>query len=272
MKPIVQLFFLIFVITLFSACQKPFLNPDGDYDANAKTFIDNAGITDATQKTAINDLTKQLKSSSLWSKFMAIYPMVGGTANTTKWNLKDPRNADAAYRLTFNGSPIFSTTGILFPTNSDYADTHLTDSMFSYNNNAISYYSRTQNSQDGYDIGCIDYALPFNEFAIYHPSDATEWFGFHAYGTAPSVTTGLFILSSTANDVKRYDNAVVTDSKGSAPVFGFTGKPVLIGWVLYAPSGGHRECSLATIGSGLTDQEVQTFDKIVKTFEASLGR
>jgi hypothetical protein len=49
-------------------------------------------------------------------KFMAIYPLVGGTQSTTKWNLKDPRDLDAAYRLSFYGNPVYAGTGILFST------------------------------------------------------------------------------------------------------------------------------------------------------------
>ena len=126
------------------------------YDAEAQKFIDSAGITDSAQRQAINTFVVQLKDSSLWSKFMAIYPMVGGTAATTKWNLKNPINSDAAYRLTFNGAPAFAATGVLFPTIADFADTHLSDSLLSYNDNSISYYSGTQNTVSGYDMGCYD--------------------------------------------------------------------------------------------------------------------
>ena len=214
----------------------------------------------------------QLKDSSLWEKFRAIYPMAGGTAETIKWNLVDPRDDDAAFRLTLHGNPVYSTTGILFPSNSDYADTHFTDTLFTYNNNAVSYYSLTQNTFDGYDMGCIDSAAPYNELAIYHSSDASEWFGYHAWGITPVNTKGLFMFSSTANDVKRYENAVVTGAKGSAPVYGFTHQPFLLGIVSNAISGGHRECALATIGYGLSDKEARTFYNIVQAFETELGR
>ncbi len=272
MKPGFHLLFLLVGCVLLSSCQKEFLDPDPVYDKDAQKFIYSAGITVLSQKTAIDDFVIQLKGSSLWSKFIAIYPMVGGTAETIKWNLKDPRDLDAAYRLTIYGSPVYDVTGVLFPTISDYADTHFIDNLFTYNNNAISYYSLTQNSVDGYDMGCIDYAPPYNELAIYESSDASEWFGYHAFGTTPANTKGLFLFSATTNDVKRYENSVVTDSKGSAPDNAFTGKPILVGKGEGAVTGGRRECGLATIGYGLTDQEVVTFYNIVKNFEAELGR
>jgi hypothetical protein len=275
MKNTLQLIAVLFFCVFLSSCQKGISDNSSIYDVDAQRFINSSGITDKTQKSAINNFVKQLKDSSLWTKFVAVYPMVGGTASTTKWNLKDPRNLDAAYRLTFNGTPIYAITGVLFPTTSDYADTHLADSAMDGDGNincSISYYSRTQNTIDGYDMGCIDNASPFNEFAIYHSSNATDWFGYYAYGVVPASTKGLFMLSATSGDVKRYENAVVTGSKGSAPTPGFTNMPILIGTVKYAAAGGQRECALATIGNGLTDAQALTFYNIVQNFETTLGR
>ena len=277
MKNPLQLIAVILFGLFFSSCQKEFLDPNPKnltiYDADALRFIDSAGISDSIRKAAINNFVKQLKDSSLWTGFMAIYPMAGGNANTTKWNLKDPRDLDVAYRLTFYGTPVYASTGVLFSTTSDYANTHLTDNiMAGYNNNSIAYYSRTQNTISGYDMGCSDTKKPWNEFGIYQASDNTEFFGFHAAGISPAITKGLFILSSTASDVKRYDNGIVTDSKGSAPTSTFTNLPILIGSASGAPSVGQRECALAAIGNGLTDAQSLTFYNIVQNFETALGR
>jgi hypothetical protein len=273
MKNILELIVVLFLCA-FSSCQKhrDLSNNLFTYDVDAQRFFDSSGITDSTQKFAINKFVMQLKDSSLWTNLEAIYPMVGGTENTTKWNLRDPGNSDAAYRLTFTGTPVYATTGVTFPTTFDYADSHLSDSSLSYNNNSISYYSRTQNTVDGYDMGCVDNASPYNELAIYHSSDASNWFGYYAYGTVPASTKGLFMLSATSSDVKRYENAVVTNSKGSAPTTGFTNLPILIGTVSRAYAGGQRECALATIGNGFTDAQALTFYNIVQNFETILGR
>ena len=70
-------------------------------DTDAQAFITAAGITDTTQQSAINSLVTNLKGYGIWSKMKAIYPMVGGTANAHKFNLKDSRDLDAAFRLGF---------------------------------------------------------------------------------------------------------------------------------------------------------------------------
>ncbi len=280
MKKTFLLFAVISAFAFLISCKKnkdSVVTPDPPpvvitYDSDAQKFFDSSAVSDTLQKSAINTLVKQLKDSSLWSKFMAIYPMVGGSASSSKFNLKDPRNADAAYRLTFNGAPSFSGTGVLFSTPSDFADTHINDSLITYNDNSISYFSRTQNTINGYDMGCSDNTPPYNEFAIYQSSDATNWFGYYKFGVITANTKGLFTLTSTTNDVKRFENGVMAVAKGSAPTAGFTGINILVGSVKNTTSSGQRECALAAVGQGLSDVQAMTFNNIVHNFESKLDR
>jgi hypothetical protein len=94
-------------------------------DLDALSFIIAAAITDNTQKTAINTLVTDLKTYNIWSKMKAVYPFVGGTASSHKWNLKDPRDLDAAYRLVFSGGWTHSSTGALPNGTTAFADTKL---------------------------------------------------------------------------------------------------------------------------------------------------
>lgn len=274
MKKILLIQGMFFLFVFLLSCNKYLGDPTNSFTYNAETqkFIDSSGITDISQKFAVNNLVKQLKDSSLWATFMAIYPMVGGTPASTKWNLKDPENTDAAYRLTFNGAPAYAGTGVLFPTIADYADTHLSDAVLTYNDNSISYYSETQNTISGYDMGCYDGAKPYNEVAIYHENDASVWFGYYDYGPKPANTKGLFTFSATASDITRYENGTIVNSSNNAPVAGSTGYPILLGTVASASSGGQRACALAAIGGGLTAAQALTFYNIVQNFETTLGR
>ena len=133
-------------------------------------------------------------------------------------NLKDPRDLNSSYRLTFNGVPVYANTGVLFPTTADYADTHLADSATRGHMDAsLSYYSRTQNAISGYDMGCTDGAMPYNELSIYsNTSDNSEWFGFSQNILSPN-TTGLFTFIFCDTMVTCYRNGVVVSSKGSSP-------------------------------------------------------
>ena len=276
MKMTLKLIAILFSIVLLSSCQKEYSN-DGSvksFDKDAEQFFKNAGITDAAQKDAINDFVLQLKDNSLWQKFYAIYPMVGGTATTTKWNLKDRRDEDAAYRLTFSGNPVFAATGVLFPSSSDYADTHFADSLLNYKNSAISYYSRTENTILGYDMGCTDGAWPYNQLTVYsdpsEPAYLSAWLGYIPNISTPN-TTGLFMLSSSDVSISLYRNGVNLGSSDTEPNAYFTGLTLLIGASRGGPSG-QRECALATIGESLTDAQSLTFYHIVQSFQSNLKR
>ena len=278
MKSPLLLIIVIIISGSYFSCQKPFNDPNGSstgisYDSNAKIFIDSSGITDTAQRTAVNNFCKQLKDASLWSKFIAIYPMIGGSATSTKWNLKDPRDLDAAYRLTFYGSPVFASTGILFPSVNEFADTHLADSAIGVTTDAaISYYSRTQNTISGYDMGCTDGFGPYNELSIYcNSADNSEWFGFSQQIFSPN-TTGLFMLSSSPSDVTRYRNGATISTKGLAPTNGYTNLTIYIGKSRISSHSGQKECAFATIGKGLNSSEAQTFYNIVQNFETALNR
>lgn len=96
----------------------------GGYDPDAQAFFTATGITDTTTKDAVNTLVVDLKAASLWSLFYAIYPLVGGTSTTCKYNLIDPQDTDAAFRLTFAGGWTFSSSGIQGDASTNYADTH----------------------------------------------------------------------------------------------------------------------------------------------------
>ena len=49
-----------------------------------------AGITDGTQAAAINTLVIRMKADGVWTKMKSVYPFVGGSAASHKFNLKDP--------------------------------------------------------------------------------------------------------------------------------------------------------------------------------------
>jgi hypothetical protein len=278
MRKLTFLISIVFFSTLITSCGKEHSNPDPDptdtvvTDTDATNFINAAKITDTTQKGAIQALVKDLKDSSLWGKFMAIYPFIGGTEASTKLNLKDPRDLDEAFRITYHGTPVIAATGVLFPTISDYADTHLYDSLMTYNDNSISFFSRTQNKVSGYDMGCNDNVDPWNQLTIYHESNGSGYFGFNIWKPMPDTTKGLFMLSSTPTKSLYFQNGVVTKSREESPANRYTGSPMLIGKCLNSAAAGQRECAFSSIGKGFTEAEGATLYHIVSKFQNTLKR
>ena len=81
-------------------------------DPDAYNFIETALIIDTNQQLAINNLVTGLKTNNLWDKMQAIYPFVGGTAYSHKFNLKDLRDTDAAFRIQFFGAVTHNNLGV----------------------------------------------------------------------------------------------------------------------------------------------------------------
>lgn len=129
-------------------------------DSNARVFISaviNGGdYLDNVSRIAIDTLVIRLKRHGLWDKHLAIYPFIGTTASSQKWNLKDPRDADDAFRLTFYGNPVHNAAGIHFDGFSQYIDTHFIPSQVLSNqiSASFSFYSIDSLQYSfGYDIG-----------------------------------------------------------------------------------------------------------------------
>ena len=95
------------------------------YDPDAQAFFTASGLTGATELNAVNQLVLDLKGFGIWTKMKAIYPMVGGTAALHKWNLKDPQDTNAAFRLVFTGGWTHSSTGALPNGTNAFANTYL---------------------------------------------------------------------------------------------------------------------------------------------------
>jgi hypothetical protein len=96
------------------------------YTARTTAFIAATGITDTTIINALNTMDLSLISNGLDTKMKALYPFVGGTASTHKYNFMDARDLNAAFRLTFNGGWTHSSTGALPNGTNAVSYTHLT--------------------------------------------------------------------------------------------------------------------------------------------------
>jgi hypothetical protein len=128
----------------------------GAVDPDAQAFITAAAITDPTQQSAINTLVVDLKADGLWTKMKAIYPFCGGTSSTHKWNLKDPRDLDAAFRLSFFGGTVHTANGVQGNALNAYYNTYLNANVLPISSNAAGIYIRTDVSESGVDFGAIN--------------------------------------------------------------------------------------------------------------------
>jgi hypothetical protein len=250
-------------------------------DADAQAFITAAGITDATQKSAVNQLVLDLKSPNIWTKMKAIYPIVGGTATTHKWNLKDPRDLDAAFRLTFSTGWTHSSTGMIPNGTSAYADTFISpNTAFTNYSGSLSYYSRTNNTNSGIDVGSLsvtgNYFMQLYSSGLLGSRASLQRNDSNYVLFSSTNRSGLFIGSITANNsMKIYQNGVLKNTNTTTDTTALNSVKISIGALNNngtVQSYANRECAFFAASSGLTDTEAANFYTAVQNYQTTLNR
>ena len=242
-------------------------------------------------------MVTQLKTYGIWTKLKAVYPFVGGTASSHKFNLKDPRDLDAAFRLTFNGGWTHSATGAKPNGTTGYANTFLksVDAGLSTSSIHLSFYGRTQNTTQGGEVGCYDdYGYRGPLLYGYGNDGGSGYYTNYVYrvisdyqnnvtkGASPTATQpiGLLLGSSTSNVYKDlYINNVRVNANYSTENTQVNNGNIYIGALNYlnvpnTPIGSFTNTQLAfvTIGSGLSSIEATALYTAVQKYQTSLGR
>lgn len=248
------------------------------YDPDAQAFITATGIS-GTNATGINQLVLDLKAANIWTKMKAIYPFVGGTsAFTHKFNLKDSRDLDAAYRLVFSGGGTFSANGYQPNGINSFANTFFAPSINSsgINNFHNSYYSRTNTNLTQVESGCGSSDAQGTLLEI-RTANLT-YIRINAGTTSSYADTdslGFYLQSRIlGNQQKGYKNSTLkvtgTVNSNTTPTQNFyIGAYNSNGTPFYYSS---KQCAFASIGDGLTDAESLALYNAVQTFNTTLGR
>ena len=243
------------------------------YDTDAQAyFTANTAITSSADKNAINTFYLGLKSDGIYTKIKSMYLPIWGSAAACKWNLVNPLDTNAAFRLTFSTGWTFSSGGMT-PLNA-YANTNLIPSVIlSLNSTHLSYYSRTNSINTGL-IGsqttgggdAIQLAMGSN-FIGGRINDNT-------YSQSAVTNTQAFMMlnRNSSTSKKFWRNAVsysYTITSTSRP-----NQTILLG--AYNNNGGitnydDRQCAFASIGDGLTDTEATNFYNRVQTLMTYFG-
>ena len=247
-----------------------------NYSIDALAFINAAGITNTTQQQAINQLVLDLKSYSLWTKFSAIYPFVGGTATSHKYNLKDPRDLDAAYRIQFNGGWTHNSNGIQGDGSTGYADTFaaMNTSAIPNRSNHWSCYIRILPSGTQYN-GIIDFSVLrafggvwgsgqnwFASLQNFSNSGIGSQIGF-AMGTVTSTSasalyrngSSIWTPNNPGSMTNQYNYYLGATNQDGSPSFYNT-----------------TNIALASLGGPMNATEASNFNTAVQAFQTTLGR
>lgn len=251
------------------------------YSNEANTYLYSTQITGTTQVSAINTLINGLKANNLWSKMKAVYPFVtdktlqSDMAAQMKFNLVNPQDSDAAFRLAFSGGWTYSTNGAQPNGTNGYADTKLVpSSVLGVNNTHISSYIR--NTSQGVLLGTD---------SAYRLWIAPNFNGTQKYlelntgtSTTPSSSIssliGLWLGSRiSAASSKLYNSANINYSHNTSSV-GLDTSPIYISArnVGVASNYSSGQTAFVSIGDGLTDAEEAILNQLVTDYETTLNR
>ena len=255
-----------------------------DVDPDVAAIVAATSLVDSGEITAVTDFVLGLKSASLWSKFIALYGFVGGTAAAHKINWVNTADDDAAYRLTFNGTWTHSAAGIQGDGASAYARTHYTQS--STTSAAIGAYSPDVGPRGGGGNPLLDdYAIAasnagFSNMTTCSPrtqgNKVCFFYGTNTYSPGANTSDGSGLVVTNRNGgtaTECYQNGTMIHTQNDTVT--------LCSFEYYIGAlnkGGtpdnftDRPLSLIFISTGLDATENANLDTLVQAYQTALGR
>lgn len=255
------------------------------YDPSAIDFINTAGITNLTEKSAVNQLVISLKNYDLWDKMFAVYPFVGSTSGSCSYNLIDT----SKYQITWSGGVTFNSNGITgngstgrgntgWNPNTVNSTTGITASL------SFSFYSRSSFGSNGIEMGITTsgnaslggyagrtFGAPYVAlFDNYNASTGRIFFNSDGLGLFTSTRTTISTHRGFRNTTLGGTNTTtqttsdITALNYNMFLLAYNG-PTIAGY-------SSRNLAFVHIGLGLTNADVVNLYNTVQTFQTTLGR
>lgn len=222
---------------------------------------------------AVDTYVKSLKTAGVFSKLKAVYPMIGGNASTHKWNLINPQDTDAAFRMLWFGGGVHSKTGWKGNGVDAYGDTRFFQDQFSVlNNESFGVYSMTENTSNTCEIGTGNSRLFISEGSgtAYYTSQNTST-------KSLSVTSSLGFMAAnriTNNEFSTYRGLTKNIFNNNFSSVLDNDSFLLSAWNNNGVASGlsSRELPYAFIGEGLTETQMTAHYNAVQQLQTDLGR
>jgi hypothetical protein len=251
------------------------------FDADAATYLNavlvagGTGIT-STVSAATNTMFVSLKSAGLYTKIDALYPFLGGTASSTKWNAKNPVDTNAAYRITWAGGITYTQAkGVIGNGSSGVGNTNWYQSGTTTGNTTLAYFI-SQSGTTGFEMG------------VQYPSGWLVLQASNGTSTRGSINTGgLNVLTGTTNaqainffGLTRTNTTQMSFVRAGGGVQTINVNTTIgntnaaLGVLAALGFGGFTNKGLGSsvIGVGMTTTELGNLRDIITTFNTTLGR
>jgi hypothetical protein len=205
----------------------------------------------------------------------ALYPFVGGTSTTHKYNLKDPRDLDAAFRVSFIGGWTHSSTGALPNGTNGYADPFIFPNVLIGRDQILGYYLGTDNS-GGIEMGSAGgtdmalYTKLSNIFYLDFPSGLIDRTTF-----SNNDSRGNYLIynnSTLGRGVYKNGSSVHSTAFVNKDICDLNLRKLSISRNVYG-NYGKKEFRFLFVGTGFTSTtEITNLQTAVQTFQTILGR
>jgi hypothetical protein len=205
----------------------------------------------------------------------AIYPFVGGTTDSHKYNLMNPVNSDAAFRLTYFNGPTHDTLGMKGDGVDAYANTSYNPSVdgsqdnvshFIYITSGSSSNSMAESGTFGGGGGMSIYSNFSDNFQLrtndnnvtVRSNTTTEGF----FGGSRTGSTQVYTKQNTTGTTVN-----VTSTTPNAADYVYLA-------VRFGSPLAFSDCTLGFgwLGTGLSNSQVDTLETLINTFQTALGR
>ena len=244
------------------------------YTTRTAAFATATGITDTTILNALNTFDTGLISNGLATKMKALYPFVGGTSNTHKYNFMDARDLDIAFRLSIFGGWTHTSKGIVGSATNNYANTNLNAlTHISASDNSFSVYK--QNNETIYE--CYIRVGPVTSTSI-TTSELFYWYGnnyFMSSGTAEKSASisgrGFYMVNRNINTLSLFKNTTKTSFTDSFTTQ-YNGNYIIGNGSDVGNYTTNNTLSFIHIGQNLSDSEQVIFYNLIQALQTTLGR
>jgi hypothetical protein len=257
----------------------------GGNDQDVRNFVNATGITNNDTIGALDTFVTTLKNDGIWTKLYSLYPFVGGTQQTNKYNLVNT----GSYMLGFTGSWVYNDNGVFANGTNTFADTSFipTSSVSDYvKNSSLSVYTRTNTTSSGYDMGSEGVIGGIDVVRTYFISKgggnkAQYDIALTQLISAADVTGSGFwtatVSGSGTNNQRIFRNGTSIANQTNNPAANLgSNNSIYIAANNNRGTGANaftsESYSLASIGKGLTDSEAASYNTAVQTFQSSLNR
>jgi hypothetical protein len=137
-----------YIATLYTnGLSVPFSVTTASIDADAIAYWTASGITDPDVQGYLHNFYFDWKAAGLYAKTHAMYLLSNGSYASVKFNMVDPDDDNASFRLTENGTITYASSGVTSNGSTGYFNTHFSpNANLTANSAAIGFYSKTNAS------------------------------------------------------------------------------------------------------------------------------